>query len=184
MRDEQNLIEGLKAGNYEDFSCLYNLYAPRLYAFALSLSHIKEVAEDIVQDTFVKVWLHRSEIKAQSFKAFLFTIARNGLLNVFRENMKMSCQLELDTISENESFAENNGERDLFLKELMEKLRLAKQKLSYRQRMFFELNKEYGLSVNEIAVQTSVSEQYVRNQIYMALKFIRKELGRYYLFLF
>lgn len=69
---------------------------------------------------------------------------------------------------------------DLFLKEL----EAAKQKLTPRQREIFVLNKEYNLSVTEIASRLSITEQVVRNQLSAALKVLRNELSNYsYLFI-
>ena len=69
---------------------------------------------------------------------------------------------------------------DLFLKEL----EVAKQKLTPRQREIFVLNKEYNLSVTEIASRLSITEQVVRNQLSAALKLLRSELSNYsYLFI-
>ena len=69
---------------------------------------------------------------------------------------------------------------DLFLKEL----EVAKQKLTPRQREIFVLNKEYNLSVTEIASRLSITEQVVRNQLSAALKVLRNELSNYsYLFI-
>ena len=69
---------------------------------------------------------------------------------------------------------------DLFLKEL----ETAKQKLTPRQKEIFTLNKEYNLSITEIASRLSITEQVVRNQLSAALKVLRRELSNYsYLFI-
>jgi DNA-directed RNA polymerase specialized sigma24 family protein len=46
-------VKGLIAGSYKDFTALYRLYAPQLYAYSLTRS--SAMAEDILQDTFIKV---------------------------------------------------------------------------------------------------------------------------------
>lgn len=50
-----------------------------------------------------------------------------------------------------------------------------------RQKEIFEMNKEYGLSIQEIAMQTAISEQSVRNQLSTAIQQLRKEMKEYLL---
>jgi RNA polymerase sigma-70 factor (ECF subfamily) len=69
---------------------------------------------------------------------------------------------------------------DLFLK----KLDSAKQKLTPRQKEIYTLNKEYNLSIMEIASRLSITQQVVRNHLSAALKVLRSELSDYsYLFI-
>lgn len=89
MRKEMDLeriyLERLRKGSYKDFTKLYELYVSRLYAFALGLTHSDVLAKDIVQETFIKVWIRREQIDPDmSFRSFLFTMAKNQLLNEFR----------------------------------------------------------------------------------------------------
>ena len=178
MRKEMDLeriyLERLRKGSYKDFTKLYELYVSRLYAFALGLTHSDVLAKDIVQETFIKVWIRREQIDPDmSFRSFLFTMAKNQLLNEFRR--QANSPLFLEDIA----FVES-GECD---ETANHKLEVSKQKLSPRQRELFELSKEQGLSITEIAVKTLITEQSVRNQISQALHILRKELGNYaYLF--
>ena len=85
MDVERIYLERLRSGSYRDFTKLYESYASRLYAFALHLTHSDALAKDIVQETFIKVWVRREQIDLDmSFSAFLFTMAKNQLLNEFR----------------------------------------------------------------------------------------------------
>ena len=59
-------------------------------------------------------------------------------------------------------------------------LEKGKQHLSPRQRIIFEMNKEYGMSISEISEKLSITNQVVRNQLCMALKILRVELRQYY----
>lgn len=81
MDVERIYLERLRSGSYRDFTKLYESYASRLYAFALHLTHSDALAKDIVQETFIKVWVRREQIDLDmSFSAFLFTMAKNQLL--------------------------------------------------------------------------------------------------------
>ena len=59
-------------------------------------------------------------------------------------------------------------------------LEKGKQHLAPRQRIIFEMNKEYGMSISEISEKLSITNQVVRNQLCMALKILRVELRQYY----
>lgn len=184
MRKEMDLertyLERLRKGSYKDFTKLYELYVSRLYAFALGLTHSDVLAKDIVQETFVKVWIRREQIDPDmSFRSFLFTMAKNQLLNEFRRQANGPLFLEDIVFNESGEEGETYIERKLSFEEFNHRLELAKQKLSPRQRELFELNKEQGLSIGEIAAKTSVTEQSIRNQISQALHVLRKELGGY-----
>ena len=179
MRKEMDLeriyLERLRKGSYKDFTKLYELYVSRLYAFALGLTHSDVLAKDIVQETFIKVWIRREQIDPDmSFRSFLFTMAKNQLLNEFRRQANGPLFLEDIAFVESGECDETAIERKLSLEEFNHKLEVSKQKLSPRQR---------ELSITEIAVKTLITEQSVRNQISQALHILRKELGNYaYLF--
>lgn len=70
----------------------------------------------------------------------------------------------------------NTTENDFNFHELNEQILQAKDKLSKRQRMIFEMSREEGLSSQEIALKLDISEQSVRNQLSSALKVLREEL--------
>lgn len=180
MPNEKEYIEGLIKGSYHDFTCLYELYSSRLYAFIFSLTHAEPLAKDIVQETFIKVWEHRSFLDPeQSFQSYLFTIAKNKLLNEFRKEINRPLPLDKQTDTSINLQVENNAEEKISIDEFNRQLSEAKKQLTPRQRELFELNKERGLSVAEIVEKTSISEQSVRNQLSAAMQILRKEMSQY-----
>ena len=76
-----------------DFQTLYERFAPDLYRFALFLCGNHAEAEDIVSETFVRVWNAPVRIRVTTVKAYLFTIARNCYLHEHRRAWR---QTELD----------------------------------------------------------------------------------------
>lgn len=68
------------------FSELYIRYKDKLYYFCLNLLKSKEEANDIVQEIFIRIWESRNFINPDlSFSSFLYTMARNRILNYFRD---------------------------------------------------------------------------------------------------
>lgn len=172
-------IKGLQKGSYPDFNKLYDLYADRLYGFAYNLTRSPEMAEEIVQEVFLKVWQMREHISPEySFRSFLFTIAKNRFLNSLRTKITCLSYDEYMAQLDSSSSGGNSVENDFDFSELNEQIINAKQKLSKRQREIFEMNKEEGLSAQEIALRLNISEQSVRNQLSGAMKILREELVR------
>ena len=179
MLEESRLLKALTEGSESSFNALYNLWASRLYHFAFSYLKSDSAAKDVVQETFVKIWTNRASINPEtSFKAYLFTMSYHFLLKELRRQLKhpqMENYLEIKKALVAVEDVEAKYDFDLFLKEL----EIAKQKLTPRQKEIFILNKEYNLSIAEIASRLSISEQVVRNQLSIALKVLRKELSNY-----
>lgn len=172
-----NTIEKLKRGSYEAFDTLYNMYADSLYGFALL--HTKSVvqAEDIVQETFLKLWNMRASLSVEgSFKSMLFTIAKNHVIDVFADRLTVQI-LKITRFCEDENLLDNATVEKIYYDDFIDKLALAKQKLTPAQRNIFEMSREEGMSNAEIAVLSDISEQTVKNHLSAALKSLRESSG-------
>ena len=184
MDKTQIWVNGLIAGSYKDFTSLYQFYSPQLYAFVFSISRSDSITKDIVQETFIKVWEKKSLINdSLSFKSFLFTIARNRLLNTIRKQINDPVFIEYIQVNIEEEAVDCSYENKIDFDEFNRLLQIAKQKLPPRQAQIFELNKEQALSVQEIAQSLQITEQVVRNQLSVALRLLRNEMKKFaYLF--
>ena len=76
-----------------------------------------------------------------------------------------------------ENSQENNTENEVYFDEFLDKLNEAKKKLSSRQLVIFELSREKGCSIKDIAEKMGVSEKTVKNQLTLALKTLKSELS-------
>lgn len=174
MKEQDNdklLIFGLQNNDPQAYKELYSRYAPRLQAFASKFRMTPEEADEIVQETFIRIWLHRHKIDADSaFSAYIITIARNLIYNqirktAFREDYKkdllreQSGQLEMPADSE--------------LKNLINKAILS---LPEKCRLIFRKSRFEGYTNAQIAEELKISKSTVENQLNKALKTIRKEL--------
>ena len=178
--NEKKMFASVRKGDEQAFGVFYKKYQPRLFAFCYGIIGDEEAAKDIVQETFIKVWVRREQIDLDmSFSAFLFTMAKNQLLNEFRRQANSPLFLEDVVLNETGDGEETAIERKLSFEEFNHRLEIAKQKLTPRQRELFELNKEQGITITEIAAKAFISEQSVRNQLSQALHVLRKELGKY-----
>jgi RNA polymerase sigma-70 factor (ECF subfamily) len=181
LDSESDCIKRLKADSHEAYTVLYKLYLHDLYAFIYSLTSSKDFTEEVVQETFVRLWENRATIDSEtSFKSYLFTVARNYMLNEFRRQINHPVFAEYVEYSNQLQFSENTTEKRLDFSEFCEELNMAKKKLSARQLEIFHLNKELGQSVKSIALQLGIiTEQSVRNQLSAAISALRKEMKNF-----
>ena len=179
--DERTLVLQLKEGNENAFTTLYETYWAKVYNFSrLYLTSSTEI-EEVVQDVFVKVWEARIFIKEnENFKGFLFIITRNIIFNQFRKSFNENAYklAVLKSASESYSIEEEMVASDLhiYIKKLIEEL-------PPRQQEVFKLSREKHLSYREIAQQLDISEKTVERHINEALKFLRKNIYLFSLFL-
>ena len=132
---DEKYILGLRKGSHADFNKLYDLYADRLYGFAYNLTHSSEMAEEIVQEVFLKIWQMREHLSPEySFRSFLFTIAKNKFLNDLRNRLTLLSYDEYTAQLDAAEEGANTTENDFNFHELNEQILQAKDKLSKRQR--------------------------------------------------
>jgi RNA polymerase sigma-70 factor (ECF subfamily) len=177
---DSKYIAELKKGSHKAFDYFYNTYSDHLYGFVLLHTKSPLTAEEIVQDVFIKIWTSRYLLRAEgSFKALLFTIAKNRIIDSFRRQINKIEFINIADYYENENYACNSVEMDIFHDEFLKKLELAKKKLSPKQCLIFELNRERGLDIKTISKKLEISEQTVKNQLLSALKTLRSKLEKY-----
>lgn len=172
--DEQSLLLLIKLDDEESaFKELFYRYQDRVFRYAVKIIHSREVAEEILQDVFVKVWNYRYQIdENKPFNSLLFKIARNTILNALKLQ-RTHLQLTDATI---ENLVVHIGENDLIWKEYVTILNQALSTLPGRCREIFEKSRFEGLSYEEIANEMGISKDTVRLQIIKSLKLLRQYL--------
>jgi RNA polymerase sigma-70 factor (ECF subfamily) len=168
-------IEALKNGSYKAFEVLYDEYYHLLYGYVFGLIRSHEDTREIVQNTFIKIWLHRAKLDPElSFKAWLFKIAKNSLLNDVKKKWNNPLFEDYMLHCEDAELTENNSEFDFELFRIA--LVKAKVKLTPRQKEVFELSKEENYTPSEIAVKLHITEDSVYNYLSAAITVLRKEM--------
>ena len=83
---EKLLLYELKDGSFQAFEKLYTMYSGKLYNFVMRLSSGNQyMAEEVVQATFIRIWEVREKVDTDaSFIAFLCTISKNMLMNMYQ----------------------------------------------------------------------------------------------------
>ena len=177
---ENDIVHRLRSGEVQAFDEIYNLYSRRIYRFAYSFLKTKVNAEEIVQEVFMRVWENRAKInKYYSFKAFLFTISHNIIIDNFRENLKEQKYVEF--LKKNSVVFHSDTDMSIEYSELDKMYRDTIDLLPERRRLIFKLHRIEGLSYNEISQKLNISTKTVENQMSSALKFLKEKLGPYFL---
>lgn len=168
-------IEALRAGDMAAFESLYQVFEPRLYAFALHLTLHKEDAEEIVQEVFLKVWERRHLLDAdQNFDGYLFSIARNMVYNKARRRV-----YEFAFTRYIAATGVNNGcftDETVAYQDLVKLLEDAYATLPPVRRQVFVMSRVEGKSNNEIARLLHTSTSNIENHLNKALKAIKAKL--------
>ena len=84
--EESRLISLLQEGSEYAFQLIYDKYRNRIYQTAINFLKSPIIAQDVVQDVFMKLWFERNNIDASKpVEAWLYTVAKNNILNKLRK---------------------------------------------------------------------------------------------------
>lgn len=176
---ESELIIRLINSDEEAFCHLYAKYHQKLYLFALKYLKSGDLAEDISQDVFTLIWKNRNFLDPNaSFKSYLYTITRNRILNLIRENSRK--QFLDDLILSEAIDADSDTFEKVTATELENIIEQALCNLTDRQKEIYDLSRNQGLTHQQIAQKLEISAGTVNEHITNALKSIQNHLNKYY----
>jgi RNA polymerase sigma-70 factor (ECF subfamily) len=174
--EQQKLVIDLKKGSYKAFDALYKSYFNLLYGYVFRLIRSHESTQEVVQNTFMKIWQNRENLDADlSFKAYIFRIAKNDIMNSLRQSVFNPVFEDYLSHCEHENML-IHAEQEFDIEMFNILLKKAKNKLSPRQSEVFELIKEDGHTPAEVALKLSLPEQVIYNYLSQALSVLRKEM--------
>jgi len=169
--DKNQAETGLDQAGFEQ---LFDAYYDELQHFIFYKSGDAEVAEDIIQDAFLKLWEVRSTVRIETARALLYTIAANLFSNRFKR-MKLKLKLQ-STIVQDRTF--ETPEFEMEIKEFDQKLQRVISGLNENCRTVFLMNRMDNMTYNEIADNLSLSVKAVEKRMKKALEHIRKEIDQ------
>jgi|TARA_B100000953_G_C18033068_1_gene423505 RNA polymerase sigma-70 factor (ECF subfamily) len=174
FKNNEKLIQRLQAGDSECFQYIFNELVEPLTAFIYTYTQDEALAEDIVQHSFMKLWEKRTSLNPQAFlKTFLFTIAHNRFIDIYRKEKKqvyLTDTIYLETVLETEELNEEN------LKPRLEQIDKAIESLPKKCKEVFLLKRQHNLKNKEIAEYLGISIKTVEDHISRALRLIRKQV--------
>lgn len=165
------------------FIGIFREHEYKLYTLALRLTKSDLYAKDIIQEVFLSLWDHRSNIAAiQNMEAWLYRVTENKVLDFLRK-AAVNTRLKKALWDNMQDILTNDAIDLVEAKECESIIRKAVDSLPPQRQLIYRLNRDKGLSYQEIADELSVSRHTVKNQVFSALESIRKFIVRHRLFL-
>jgi RNA polymerase sigma factor (sigma-70 family) len=152
-----------------EYNSCVDAYADGLYRFILKHIKDKDIAKDIVQDTFEKVWLKHEGIDAAKSKSYLFTVGYHTLVDYTRRAKKQTTFDEVDF---------NAHKHEKQYSDLKEILNAGLEQLPEIQKTVLLLRDYEGYDYAEIGNITNLSESQVKVYIFRARTFLKNYIGK------
>jgi RNA polymerase sigma-70 factor (ECF subfamily) len=175
---DTDLAQKIRDSNELAFKEIYDRYHVQMYYIAKKYVKRNELAEDAVQDTFIKLWRKRESIdETKSIKGFLFTMLRNYLLNQLRDRKKEI--VSITDVNRNLLQSRVMTDDDILYKEYHSILERGLTELTDRKREVFELRTKKGHTNSEVAELLKIDIKTVKTHFYLSSKFIRAYLKKH-----
>lgn len=174
MRPDEVYIKSLQqqiaGGNQQAFASLFRLLYPRLLSFALQYVHVKETAEEIANDVFIKLWNRKEYLdQVNNLSTYLFVSVKNLSLNYLKQYSHIHVVVE-STEGDTSLVNHEDPEQQLEWKEMSFQLSQAIDNLPDQCRAVFKLIKEDGFRYKEVAEILGISPRTVETQLFRAMK--------------
>lgn len=161
----------MRADDEAAFATLYQRYWEDCYRTACKMIYLEDVAQDVVQEVFFRVWERRHEQDITAVRAYLLQATRNRVLNAIRDRktdqrfFDRLAEVTIDLLQENHALLRENEQL----------LNLLIDTLPDDCRETFRLSRQQQLTYKEIALQLQVSEKTVEKRISKSLHLFRKK---------
>ena len=171
---ESELIVKIREGDADAFKNLFETYCQALIYFAWRYVKSTQIAENIVQDVFLRVWLNRTKLNpALKIRSYLYKAVKNQAMQHLRkakfENRKGNIQAVDSSTKSPEDILDE--------KEIAISVQKAIAGLPSKSRMIFTMSKYSNLTYSEIAEIQNISVKTVETHMGRALKLLRKRLA-------
>jgi len=176
--DEKMLLAKVARGREDAFAVIYNRFRKKVYTFSLQMLKSEERAEEVMQETFLKLWQLQDDLKnINNLEVYLRTLTRNKCLNALRRlKLEVNADREMKWSWEE---AHNETEEQILLRDTTNILKAGIALLPQQQRQVYQLCREEGLKYEEVAERLNLSPLTVQTHMKMALRFLRAYLSKH-----
>lgn len=175
---DEELWLSTKNGSHPAFARIVENYSTKLYGFIKKRITSEEDAKDILQELLISIWNKREDIELKAtLSSYLHGAAKYAVIDWQIKNKKMLGRVELlldDTVLQNQA---HSVERDLIAAELREEILELTDRLPQTVRTVFRMSRVDQKTNSEIAEELQLSDKTVRNNLSLALNFLRKHMG-------
>jgi RNA polymerase sigma-70 factor (family 1) len=156
------------------FRTIFDTYYESIRNFVYYKTGNIELAEDIVQETFLKIWNHRSKIKQETIKSLLYIIASNNIKSHFRHQKVV---FNFVNSNDKEDNSRESADSNIRQEELQAKLQHILADMPEKNREVFLMNRMDNLTYNDIAERLKLSVKSIEKRMHEALLFIRERIS-------
>lgn len=173
--EEERLLLSIAAGDEQAFSQIYHYFHPGLFPYVLKFVKVPQLAEDIVQDVFLKIWEGRDQLPGvKNFPGFLFSVARNHTLNVLhsvaRSNNAMSAMIR--------HYQEQRFDDEVLSNDYRKFVENALKAIPPRSRDIFRKCREQAMTYEEVAAEMGISRNAVKKHMVRAIRILKDAARR------
>lgn len=175
LSEDKELFNRIATGDEQAFTDLFRLYTPKLLPFLIKLTRNEQLAKEMFQETFLRLWVNRSDlINVKQPAAWIYKIGSNVSITYLRTQSNRRRLLKNVEIVEAGEFVTEMIDS----KELKLIIRRAVDLLPEKRREVYQLSREEGLSHQEIAEKLNIAVNTVKAQIGTSLKFIQEFINK------
>ena len=179
LSDEHDLVRRLRAGDERALEAVFRAHYANMCAVVRRIVLAPDVAEELVQDVFFKLWNKRDQLaEIDALRTYLYRAARNTALNHLRRQ-KLELAHEEREAAKGEPATAEHTDDSATAGELTEAVNGAIDRLPARCREIFLMSRDGGLTYGEIATELGLSIKTVETQMGRALKSLRLSLARF-----
>lgn len=169
--EEASLLEGLKKGDSSAFTAIYRKFWYPMFQVVYRKTGRREVAEEIVQDIFTRLWRERQTLSVTHLSRYLFSAVRYEVIDHFRKRVMHD---DIDDCLQDLVLMEDIGtENTILLNDLMETIDKGLTGLPEKSREIFRLSRFQNWPVSRIARHMDLSEKAVEYHLTKALRHMR-----------
>ena len=176
--EEKDLLTQVALGHEASFESLFRIYHERLFHYISTFIKSRQIAEELVTDVFMKIWLGRELLpQIENFGSFLFRVAHNKSIDFLRAaaNDPQFRDLLWEKIQLSGS---ERADASVLSHEFEQKVREAVALLSPQRKKVYEMSRDEEMSHEQIAYHLGLSRHTVNNHIVEAKRFIRSYLAK------
>lgn len=174
--DEKELLGRIASGDEQAFRAVYDRYALPMYNNALRFTKQEDLAKDLTQEIFFRVWTNRARLtEVERFDSYLYVVARNCIFDELRRQFPLNGHNEfLESYLQYDSVTpQDNAE----VRDLETRVMAAIRRLPPQMQTAFRLSRFEGLTHDQIAQRMKISSTTSKSYIVRALIAIRRQLA-------
>lgn len=163
----------VERGSEAAFTSLFHHYKDRIYSVSYKLTKSSFLAEEVVQDVFLKLWLRREKLtEISDFQSYIFVMARNIVFTSMKQ--ALSTQILDEEHFQDVAVSYSNADSALLTQEYELIIQQAVDRLSPKQKQIYLLSKDKEMTRDDIAKILEISSETVKTHLARAVRSIRE----------